>query len=173
MHERQALTFLAGIPLTESGDNGQNTDVCASSRKDPHQTTCTFIEPLHLDSKLYNMAKELADYTVTETPYPARTNTSSATIKGADTTATCVYFSDKIFITVTQNGRLGHWVHLPLLLSPSLPNRRGCPQNPRLTNTIRFTSPSTSPQQTLPSHRTSTPSKTMMSQTPTCYLCTI
>jgi hypothetical protein len=121
MHERQELTFLAGIPFTEGGGQGQNTDVCASSRNNPHETTCIFIEPLHLDSELYNMAKELEDYTVTETPYPARTNTSSATIKGADTTATCVYFSDKIFITVTQNGRLGHWVHLSLLEPPPPP----------------------------------------------------
>jgi proteasome assembly chaperone 3 len=64
------------------------------------------------------MAKPLSDYVVTETPYPARTNTSTTTIKGADTTATCVYFSDKILITVTQNGRLGHWVSYPFQYCP-------------------------------------------------------
>jgi proteasome assembly chaperone 3 len=50
------------------------------------------------------------DYTVTPTAYPARTKTSSSSIKGLQTTATTVNFADKILITVTQNGRLAHWV---------------------------------------------------------------
>ncbi|CAN9359982.1 unnamed protein product [Alternaria sp. RS040] len=50
------------------------------------------------------------DYTVTPTPYPARTSTSTSIIKSIKTTATTVSFADKILITVTQNGRLAHWV---------------------------------------------------------------
>jgi proteasome assembly chaperone 3 len=49
-------------------------------------------------------------YEVTPSPFPASTKTASATIKGIETTATTVYFADKILITVTQNGRLAHWV---------------------------------------------------------------
>ncbi|KAF1844813.1 uncharacterized protein K460DRAFT_354690 [Cucurbitaria berberidis CBS 394.84] len=54
------------------------------------------------------------EYSVTAAPYPARTKVASSTIKGIETTATVVNFTDKILITVTQNGRLAHWVHVPL-----------------------------------------------------------
>jgi proteasome assembly chaperone 3 len=50
------------------------------------------------------------DYTVSSAPYPAHTKTETTTIKGLSTTATAVNFADKIFITVTQDGRLAHWV---------------------------------------------------------------
>ncbi|OAL01693.1 hypothetical protein IQ06DRAFT_272470 [Phaeosphaeriaceae sp. SRC1lsM3a] len=53
-------------------------------------------------------------YSVTPATYPARTKTSSASIKGHQTTATALSFADKILITVTQDGRLAHWVHVPL-----------------------------------------------------------
>ncbi|KAF2878498.1 hypothetical protein BDV95DRAFT_480462 [Massariosphaeria phaeospora] len=54
------------------------------------------------------------EYTVKPSPFPATTKTATAIIKGAETTATTVYFTDKIMVTVTQNGRLAHWVHVPL-----------------------------------------------------------
>ncbi|CAN9347778.1 unnamed protein product [Alternaria alternata] len=57
------------------------------------------------------------DYAVTPAPYPARTSTSTSMIKSIKTTATTVNFADKILITVTQNGRLAHWVHVPLDIS--------------------------------------------------------
>ncbi|EDU46838.1 hypothetical protein PtrSN002B_010473 [Pyrenophora tritici-repentis] len=57
------------------------------------------------------------DYVVTPTPYPARTKTATVAIKNTETTATTVNFADKILITVTQNGRLAHWVHVPLDIS--------------------------------------------------------
>ncbi|RMZ67218.1 proteasome assembly chaperone 3 [Pyrenophora seminiperda CCB06] len=57
------------------------------------------------------------DYVVTSTPYPARTKTATVVIKSIETTATTVNFADKILITVTQNGRLAHWVHVPLDIS--------------------------------------------------------
>jgi len=57
------------------------------------------------------------DYVVTPTPYPARTKTATVAIKDTETTATTVSFADKILITVTQNGRLAHWVHVPLDIS--------------------------------------------------------
>ncbi|KAL5117088.1 hypothetical protein ACEQ8H_005047 [Pleosporales sp. CAS-2024a] len=54
------------------------------------------------------------DYRVTRAPYPAHTKTTASTIQGLTTVATTVYFADKIVITVTQDGRLAHWVHIPL-----------------------------------------------------------
>ncbi|KAF1917903.1 hypothetical protein BDU57DRAFT_514379 [Ampelomyces quisqualis] len=60
------------------------------------------------------VASPAKDYIVTPTPYPAHTKTRSSSIKGLQTTATCINFADKIFITVTQEGRLAHWVHVPL-----------------------------------------------------------
>ena len=56
------------------------------------------------------MSAPSADYAVAPTPYPARTKTSATSIKGLQTVATAVNFADKILITVTQNGRLAHWV---------------------------------------------------------------
>ena len=50
------------------------------------------------------------EYTVTRTPFPATTKTATASIKGAEATATTAYFADKILITVSQGGRLAHWV---------------------------------------------------------------
>jgi proteasome assembly chaperone 3 len=50
-------------------------------------------------------------FTATLASYPARTKTASSSIKGLQTIATAVDFADKIFITVTQNGRLAHWVN--------------------------------------------------------------
>lgn len=55
-------------------------------------------------------AGEGKEYTVTPSPYPANTKTETASIKGIETTATSVYFADKILITISQHGRLAHWV---------------------------------------------------------------
>jgi len=60
------------------------------------------------------MATVTAEYTVTPAPYPARTRTASATLHAIATTVTSVDFADKILITITQNGRLAHWLHVPL-----------------------------------------------------------
>ncbi|USP80812.1 hypothetical protein yc1106_08086 [Curvularia clavata] len=54
------------------------------------------------------------EYDVTPAAYPARTNSATSTINGLETTARAVSFADKILITVTQQGRLAHWVHVPL-----------------------------------------------------------
>lgn len=51
-----------------------------------------------------------AEYTVTKAPYPARTKTASAVIHAIDTCVTSVDFADKILVTITQHGRLAHWV---------------------------------------------------------------
>ncbi|KAF1961305.1 hypothetical protein CC80DRAFT_488612 [Byssothecium circinans] len=57
------------------------------------------------------------DYEVTPTPFPASTRTARALINNIETTASTTSFADKILVTVTQNGRLAHWVHVPLDIS--------------------------------------------------------
>jgi proteasome assembly chaperone 3 len=43
-------------------------------------------------------------------PYPAQTRQAAAEISGIKTDVTFVSFSDKIMITITQDGRLAQWV---------------------------------------------------------------
>ncbi|KAF7897802.1 uncharacterized protein EAF01_008768 [Botrytis porri] len=47
-------------------------------------------------------------------PFPARSQTASAKVNGIDTNVSCMYFADKILITITQGGRLGQWIQIPL-----------------------------------------------------------
>jgi len=47
-------------------------------------------------------------------PFPASTKTSFSEILSIPTTATRVLFSDKIVLTISQLGRLNHWIHVPL-----------------------------------------------------------
>ncbi|KAJ4350977.1 hypothetical protein N0V95_004261 [Ascochyta clinopodiicola] len=63
------------------------------------------------------MATTTEEYSATPTPFPARSKSASSSIHGLETTATSMSFADKILITVTQQGRLAHWVHVPLDIS--------------------------------------------------------
>ncbi|KAJ8113654.1 hypothetical protein OPT61_g4261 [Boeremia exigua] len=63
------------------------------------------------------MATATEEYTITPAPFPARSKVASSSINGLDTTVTFMSFADKILITVTQQGRLAHWVHVPLDIS--------------------------------------------------------
>ena len=45
------------------------------------------------------------------TPFPARSKTKTTSILDVPIAATGFHFSDKILITLSQNGRLGHWVY--------------------------------------------------------------
>ncbi|TGO45722.1 hypothetical protein BCON_0370g00010 [Botryotinia convoluta] len=47
-------------------------------------------------------------------PFPARSKTASAKVNNIDTNVSCMYFADKILITITQGGRLGQWIQIPL-----------------------------------------------------------
>ncbi|KAF7944258.1 hypothetical protein EAE96_010660 [Botrytis aclada] len=47
-------------------------------------------------------------------PFPARSKTASAIVNGRDTNVCCMYFADKILITITQGGKLGQWIQIPL-----------------------------------------------------------
>ncbi|CAD6445079.1 89321010-db96-4749-84f0-b60b21ba616a [Sclerotinia trifoliorum] len=47
-------------------------------------------------------------------PFPARSKTASATINGVLTDVSCMYFADRILVTICQGGRLGQWIQIPL-----------------------------------------------------------
>ncbi|KAL8957499.1 MAG: hypothetical protein Q9193_005245 [Seirophora villosa] len=49
--------------------------------------------------------------------YPAPTKQAAGHIDGLLTDVTCTSFSDKIMLTVTQEGRLAQWIHVPLGVS--------------------------------------------------------
>ena len=71
------------------------------------------------------MSTASATYDITRASFPAPGKTSTATIASHPTTASTLYFADKIVITVTQNGRLAHWVRFSL---PLLPEASSCSQ---------------------------------------------
>lgn len=66
------------------------------------------------------------------TPYPLQTRTATALINNIRTTATLHPFTDKILLTLTQNGLLNHWLHVPLLGASPLsdPSTYMTPSNP-------------------------------------------
>ncbi|KAI9783716.1 MAG: hypothetical protein M1816_001197 [Peltula sp. TS41687] len=51
---------------------------------------------------------------ITESRYPAMTQQSAGPVDGIHTDVMCVSFSDKLLITITQEGRLAQWVHVQL-----------------------------------------------------------
>lgn len=55
-------------------------------------------------------------------PYPARTTTTTITLDGTETVLTSISLSDKLILTITQHGRLNHWIHVPLdVIVPEAP----------------------------------------------------
>ncbi|PWY82964.1 hypothetical protein BO70DRAFT_32858 [Aspergillus heteromorphus CBS 117.55] len=47
-------------------------------------------------------------------PFPAVTKQSAGLVNGVHTDVTLMKFSDRILVTISQKGRLGHWLHVPL-----------------------------------------------------------
>lgn len=45
-----------------------------------------------------------------DSPYPARTRQAAREVNGVKTDVTSISFSDRIMITITQQGRLAQWV---------------------------------------------------------------
>lgn len=43
-------------------------------------------------------------------PFPASTRQAAGVVGGVKTDVTSVSFADKLLFTITQNGRLAHWV---------------------------------------------------------------
>ncbi|PBP22781.1 hypothetical protein BUE80_DR006354 [Diplocarpon rosae] len=60
--------------------------------------------------------------------FPAATKQAAGLVNGRETTILSVYFSDKILITISQEGRLSQWIQVPLssasptLLDTALPS---------------------------------------------------
>ncbi|KAI1623203.1 hypothetical protein EDD37DRAFT_461595 [Exophiala viscosa] len=55
------------------------------------------------------------DETTVTVPFPAPTKQVAGEINGVKTDVMYMSFSDKIMITITQNGKLSQWVSVPLL----------------------------------------------------------
>ncbi|KAF5015685.1 hypothetical protein F66182_12891 [Fusarium sp. NRRL 66182] len=47
-------------------------------------------------------------------PFPAQTKQVAGKINGVLTDVLSIGFSDRILVTVSQEGRLAHWLHVPL-----------------------------------------------------------
>ncbi|KAM0324147.1 hypothetical protein ACHAQA_008339 [Verticillium albo-atrum] len=54
---------------------------------------------------------------VREESFPAKTRQALGSINGIATEANSVWFSDRIMITISQEGRLSQWVQVPLSAS--------------------------------------------------------
>ncbi|KAI4863244.1 hypothetical protein F4820DRAFT_427748 [Hypoxylon rubiginosum] len=55
---------------------------------------------------------------VVEEPFPAQSKSATGPIDGVPTEASVLQFSDKILVTLSQEGRLSQWIQVPLS-SPS------------------------------------------------------
>jgi proteasome assembly chaperone 3 len=73
---------------------------------------------------------------VQPTPFPATSKTSSGLVKDTPTAVTCTSFSDKILLTISQAGRLAHWVHVPLATTSSDPMNPGMFHNHDTANEL-------------------------------------
>ncbi|GAB7353410.1 hypothetical protein MBLNU459_g3882t2 [Dothideomycetes sp. NU459] len=47
-------------------------------------------------------------------PFPAATKTAACSVANVPTTVQTISFADKLLVTISQSGRLNHWVHVPL-----------------------------------------------------------
>ncbi|KAJ5173816.1 uncharacterized protein N7500_001747 [Penicillium coprophilum] len=47
-------------------------------------------------------------------PFPATTKQVVGLVNGTQTDVGIMNFSDKIMVTISQAGRLGHWLHVPM-----------------------------------------------------------
>ncbi|KAL1901701.1 hypothetical protein Cpir12675_000392 [Ceratocystis pirilliformis] len=53
------------------------------------------------------------------TPYPIQAHAAVATVNGMPTEATSRVFTDKVMITLSQEGRLAQWIHVPIRATPA------------------------------------------------------
>lgn len=58
-------------------------------------------------------------------PFPAPSKSSSGLIDDTLTEVSSTSFSDKILITISQAGKLAHWVHVPLSTASAEPMSSG------------------------------------------------
>ncbi|OAG37344.1 hypothetical protein AYO21_08421 [Fonsecaea monophora] len=58
---------------------------------------------------------DMDDDTRVTIPFPASTKQAAKEVNGVKTDVMYISFADKIMITITQNGKLGQWITVPLL----------------------------------------------------------
>jgi len=82
---------------------------------------------LRTRSGTYQMAAaDTVDQTSTYgAPFPAPSKSSSGAINGKMTSVMSIAFADKIVITISQAGKLAHWVHVPLSSASADPMNPG------------------------------------------------
>ncbi|KAI9786904.1 MAG: hypothetical protein M1839_005135 [Geoglossum umbratile] len=51
---------------------------------------------------------------VVTAPFPAKTKQAASVVNGIHTEVLSLFFSDKIVVTIIQDGRLAQWIHVPL-----------------------------------------------------------
>ncbi|GAD91504.1 hypothetical protein AOR_1_208114 [Paecilomyces variotii No. 5] len=51
---------------------------------------------------------------VINAPFPAATKQAAGVINGVKIDVMTISFADKILVTISQKGRLAHWLHVPL-----------------------------------------------------------
>ncbi|PNP44297.1 hypothetical protein TGAMA5MH_03903 [Trichoderma gamsii] len=57
----------------------------------------------------------MATLDIRQEPFPARSRSASGLVNGVATEVTLLEFSDKIMITVSQEGRLAQWIQVPMM----------------------------------------------------------
>ena len=97
------LNFFFGPPHARRGNAPIRRHISRAGTRRSLTTTCNSQQ--RLNRKMSSSA------TFSPEPYPAKTKTASGPINGVPTDAMSVSFADKIVITVSQGGRLAHWVY--------------------------------------------------------------
>ncbi|KAK4632304.1 hypothetical protein CLAFUW4_02852 [Fulvia fulva] len=58
-------------------------------------------------------------------PFPAPSKSAAGEINGTHTEVTSIAFTDKFVITISQAGKLAHWVHVPIAAASADPMNPG------------------------------------------------
>lgn len=69
---------------------------------------------------------------VKEDPYPAKSQTTSGVVGGIATEVSSTSYSDRILVTISQEGRLSQWVQVPLASSAAGISDMAMPSNGHL-----------------------------------------
>jgi hypothetical protein len=73
---------------------------------------------------------------VREESFPARRREISGPVNGAATDIARVDFADKILVTISQGGRLSHWVRHHILTPQYATHINSIPHEPQSPNTV-------------------------------------
>lgn len=82
--------------MTHRPDKSINTHICT---------------PITISNTMATLENGLQD-TLNNLPFPAATRQVAGLVDGVKTDVMVMSFSDKIMVTISQQGRLAHWVGL-------------------------------------------------------------